>query len=99
MLPSGKKDRKVFRFSKSMYGLKETERTWNKLLFETLTECSSKEMDTALCVFVGKTAVVMCYVADLILFSKDEGTIDALYRQLNNKFRLKDLVKPKRFLG
>lgn len=46
-------------------------------MFDTLSECCLKEMDTTPCVFIGKTAMVLCYVDDLIMLTKDESTIDA----------------------
>lgn len=42
---------KVLRLRSSLYGLKDAAKTGNKLLFDMLTECDLKDMDTAPCVF------------------------------------------------
>lgn len=43
---------KLFRLRSGLYGLKDAAETWDKLLFDTLTECDLKEIDTAPCVFL-----------------------------------------------
>lgn len=70
-----------------------------KLLLYKLPEYGLMEMDSAPCVPVGNKALVLCYVNDFILFAKDEGIIDVLYRELDKKFQARDLGKPIRFLG
>lgn len=89
---------KLFRLRRILYGLTDVVKIWNKLRFNTLTECGVKERDMDPCVFVGKKAVVLCYVGDLILFTKDDGKVHALNRQFDDKFQVKNLSRPKRFL-
>lgn len=55
-------------------------------------------MNTAPCVFIGLTAVVLCFVDDLGLFAANEDTWDNLYRRRRKQSRFKDLGKQKRFL-
>lgn len=56
------------------------------------------EMNTALFVFVGTSAIVQCYLDDLILFAGDEKFLDNLCPKLGQYFRVKDLGKPRGFL-
>lgn len=81
-----------------MYGLKDAARTWNKLLLDTFSECGLKKMSSAPCEFFRKEEVIFCYVDDPVLLANVEDATDALYRQLDNKFRVEDLGKPRHFL-
>lgn len=46
-LPKEDQSGNVLRLRRSLYGLKNAARTWNKLLFDTLSESSLKEVNTA----------------------------------------------------
>lgn len=87
----------VFRLRKSLYSLKHTSKFWSKLLIKTLSEFGLTEMNTVPCVFVGTTAVLLCYVDDSILFAADESCLENLYHKLGEHSRVNDLGKPKRF--
>lgn len=66
---------KIFKLRRSLKGLKEAARTWNKLLFKALEECGLKEMATAPCVFKKNNTVVVCYVDYFLLVTEREGLI------------------------
>lgn len=94
-----KQCKEVFRIRRSLYGLRDTATIWNKLLFQILELCGLREMDTAAWVFIGKKAIVLCYVDDLLLFAADESTLNTLYRKLGKRFPVMDLEKSTRLFG
>lgn len=89
----------MFRLRRSIYGLRGTARIWNNLLFQILESCNLREMDTALCVFFGGNAILLCYVDDLLLLAADDSTLSTWYRELGKQFWVNDLGIPKQFLG
>lgn len=56
-------------------------------------------MDTGLCVFIKDGVIVLCYVDDLFLFTKQKAYIEDIQRNLKSRCLVKALSKPKRFLG
>lgn len=78
----------MFRLRKSLYRSRNGARTWNKLVLKILSECGLNEMNKAPCVSGGTSAVVLCFVDDLILSVADEDSLDSCIRNLGNVFKL-----------
>lgn len=53
------------------------------------------ELKSAPCIFQARDTLVICYVDDLLVFLKDESTIDRLQKRLSAKFVMKALGIPK----
>lgn len=83
----------VCRLKKSLYGLKQSPRCWNKKLTNFLIEEGFEQSKADPCVFVkveeGRLSVIEAYVDDLIMMTEDDVT--KLKKLLSSEFKMKDL--------
>jgi hypothetical protein len=90
------------RLVKSLYGLKQAGRLWNKLLHETLTKIGFVQSVTDACVYCKTThegtVVVGTYVDDLLATATHERLLDEFGRDMA-VLELKDLGPVENFLG
>jgi hypothetical protein len=90
----GKEDL-VCHLKRSIYGLKQSPRCWNKELVDYLTELGFIQSDGDPCVFVrtvnDKLVIIAVYVDDLILATEDSTDMCDLKKALSNCFKMKDL--------
>lgn len=56
-------------------------------------------MESAPCMFLGKLAMLICYLDHLIVFAKFEHVIARIKPILRKRFTIKDLGKPKKISG
>ncbi|PRQ16867.1 putative RNA-directed DNA polymerase [Rosa chinensis] len=93
----------VCKLHKSIYGLKQSPRTWYAKLSSVLEEVGFhiSNADSSLFVRIGSTSklVVLIYVDDLIVTGDNFEEIQSLKQSLRNKFAIKDLGILKYFLG
>lgn len=94
---------KVCKLNKSIYGLKQAARVWNKALDRKMVETGFVQSKTDPCLYIYPVAGKDCYsiqhVDDLLFAASDESLIDKLTARLSSDFELKDLGKLKHFLG
>ncbi|GJW02902.1 retrovirus-related pol polyprotein from transposon TNT 1-94 [Tanacetum coccineum] len=87
----------------SLYGLKQTPRTWFKCLSKVLFDLGFKGSKTDPSLFIysrGDTLLyILVYVDDIIVTGNNKGTIDNIICQLGSTFALKDLGPLNYFLG
>lgn len=90
----GKEDL-VCHLKRSIYGLKQSPRCWNKELVGYLMELGFIQSDGDPCVFVrtenDKLVIIAAYVDDLILATEDSTDMHDLKKALSNHFKMKDL--------
>lgn len=100
MLDSGKK---VWRLKKSIYGLKQSGRCWNRRLHQTLLELGLTHSKADPCVYYrrinGETTIIAVYVDDLLMFTNKEKSRDIIKRSLEAQFDMKDLGEARNCLG
>lgn len=93
----------VCKLIKSIYGLRQSARCWNKALHAVLTEMRFKQCTSDSCLYVrhdkGVTVYLLVYVDDLLIGCIDEGVIDSVYHDLKKKPDLTDLGPVRHFLG
>jgi histone deacetylase 1/2 len=93
----------VCKLDKAMYGLKQAPRTWYARLCGKLQQLGfvPSKADTSLFYFNkgGCTMFVLVYVDDIIVASSSQVATDALLRNLQSDFALKDLGDLHYFLG
>ncbi|CAH2020785.1 unnamed protein product [Acanthoscelides obtectus] len=98
----GKGD-KVCLLRKSLYGLKQAGRSWYQKLSQTLSECGANPTNSDPCVFTCKTGkdimIIVTYVDDLIIASRDKKAISSLKAKLSERFEMKDLGSVNHCLG
>lgn len=93
----------VYKLEKSLYGLKQSGRNWNKMLHEYLSENEFVQNPADHCVYTRETenekVIMVIWVDDLIIAASDENALKVVKEMLAAKFKMKDLGKLKHFLG
>ncbi|MCP3664053.1 MAG: hypothetical protein GY696_16435 [Gammaproteobacteria bacterium] len=88
------KENLVCKLKKSLYGLKQSPRCWNKAFKEYMVSIGFKQSEADPCIFMRSgenLAVVAVYVDDLILVAKNDQEMGDLKRCLEAKFKMKDM--------
>jgi hypothetical protein len=89
------KERLVCRLKKSIYGLKQSPRLWNKVIDKFLKNEKFKVIDADCCIYMKtkreKTIMVSLYVDDLLIASNCKTLCAKLKVNLNKRFEMKDL--------
>ena len=91
----------VCMLDKSLYGLKQSARVWNRKLRDYLISIGFIQLHSDNCIFYHpKTGVIIAvWVDDLVLFEKGMEGINRLKKELNTEFEMKDSGELKYFLG
>ena len=85
---------------KSLYGLKQAGRNWNKLLDSTLRKegFDFKQLKTDTCLYIrklnGKITILFIYVDDIYIAASTKDALDAFVDNLRVYFSLKILGVP-----
>jgi hypothetical protein len=91
----------VCRLRKSLYGLKQSARQWNKKLHSALTEMGFSRIESDRSVYIysnGEVRIIVpIYIDDITLASKSSTAIDKYVQLLSQHFKCRDLG-PTRFL-
>ena len=96
------KEHLVCKLKKSLYGLKQSPRCWNKVLTEFLTSVSFVQSSADPCIYVQGgdcPIVVAAYVDDLIIAAKTEDEMKQVKRLLQSRFMMTDMGELHYFLG
>ena len=87
---------------KSLYGLKQSPRCWNRKLSEYLCSIGFTQGSADSCIYI-KTGdslmIVAVYVDDLILAAEDFDDMVAVKRELSSRFKMKDMGELHFILG
>lgn len=93
----------VCKLEKSLYGLKQSGRNWNKVLHSYLTENDFTQNPADHCVYTKETklgkVIMIIWVDDLIIAASNEKVMKDVKEMLSEKFKMKDLGRLKHFLG
>jgi Reverse transcriptase (RNA-dependent DNA polymerase) len=94
---------KVLKLRKSLYGLKQAARQWNKKLHGVLKGMGFKrlESDRSLYLYLRNDVqiTVPVYIDDITLASKPTSAVDKVVGELGQHFKLRDLGETKFLLG
>ena len=82
-MPTGfRKQGKVLKLKKTLYGLRQSPQMFWKYLTRAM-EASGMEVSTLdPCLFVGDKVICICYVDDILFWAKDEAYINELASNL-----------------
>lgn len=93
----------VCKLNKSLYGLKQSGRNWNKMLHDFLIENGFVQNTADYCVYSkhseGERIILIVWVDDLILAASHGQILKSVKEMLGVKFKIKDLGKLRHFLG
>ena len=94
----------VYKLKKSIYGLKQSGRNWNKLLHDHLTNNGFQQNSADYCVYKkdvqnGGVIIVIIWVDDMIIAASDMTCLDQFKETMREKFSMKDLGQISYFLG
>lgn len=82
----------VCKLNRSLYGLKQSPRCWNRKFVSFLSKYDFKQLKSDQCVFVGSLAnaefYLAIYVDDGLLMSKSQGAITELITTLQQMFKI-----------
>ena len=86
-------DGKVIKLDKSLEGLKQSGRVWNKHISKAFKEFGLLPIPADSCVFVSsdKILIIALYVDDLIIFSSDKSRINDFKGYLLSQFKVRDM--------
>lgn len=80
------------KLSKSLYGLKQSPRCWNKKFCEFLKRFSFKESDAEKCIFVGNVYGISVYLAvfvdDGLIAAKSQEILACVIEHLKCEFKI-----------
>lgn len=98
-----KDDGVVYKLQKSLYGLKQSGRNWNRVLHDCLTDEGYKQNPADHCVYAkeskGDKVIIIIWVDDLIIAASNEVVLKEVKEMLCVRFKMKDLGILKHFLG
>ena len=103
--PKGVKisDGYCWKLKRSLYGLKQAGRTWNKTLDRALTGLGFCRLDAETCLYIYREGKQLCYlvvyVDDLLLAATSRPFMDKVKAKLAAKFKMRDLGKATYALG
>jgi hypothetical protein len=88
---------------RSLYGLKQASREWNKVITMFLLGEGFKQSLVESCLYIGKlgelTVLVLLYVDDLLAMGDNMQAIVKLKKKLGKRFEMKDMGDVNYFLG
>lgn len=86
---------------KSLYGLKQASRSWNKRFDTAITNLGFTQLKCDSCVYKNKQKglILILYVDDLLIVGANLDEIDWIKSELGKLFHMKDLSEVKHFLG
>ncbi len=86
----------VLRLTKNMYGLRQA---GYKRLYDELLSAGFTQSRVDKCLFIRHNCVVVVYVDDCLIFSKDDAVLDSLINHLGSKFRITSDIDVGAYLG
>jgi transposase InsO family protein len=94
---------KICHLRRSIYGLKQSSRAWNKTMDEFLKQLQFQTSGDDPCLYVKMNGTHICiiglYVDDLLMAFSTVESLHELKDQLNARFRMKDMGELQYFLG
>jgi transposase InsO family protein len=92
-----------WRLKRSLYGLKQAGRVWNKTLDKKLRELGFERLNAETCLYVLKDGKNICflvvYVDDLLLAGTTKSFTSTVKQQLSSAYRMRDLGPARFILG
>ncbi|KAE8731219.1 Detected protein of unknown function [Hibiscus syriacus] len=98
-----KKDGRVCKLKKSIYGLKQSPRAWFERFTRAMKQHGYTQAQSDHIMFYkhnnGKIAILIVYVDDIVMTGDNTVELESLKNFLSNQFEVKDIGQLKYFLG
>lgn len=92
-----------WKLKRSLYGLKQAGRTWNKTFDKALTSLGFVRLNAETCLYVlregNKVCFLVVYVDDLLLAATDRAFMDNVKSRLRALYKMRDLGQASSVLG
>ena len=75
----------VLKLKQNLYGLKDGGRTWWEHCSEGLLSMGFKPSKVDKCVYIKDEVVIVCYVDDVLMFTKSKGQIEETHQALTDR--------------
>jgi transposase InsO family protein len=99
----GEQQQLVWKLEKSLYGLKQAGRAWNKTMDAALIGMGFRPTHSDSCVYVmrddSSVMYLLVYVDDLLLVASDSAQLTSVKAQLSSRFEMKDMGEAQFILG
>jgi hypothetical protein len=98
-------EKSVCRLRRSLYGLKQSPRCWNRKIDEFLVSLDFHRLESDHSIYVRGTpnnpdfSILALYVDDLLLLTKNPATMSSLKGKLASRFEMSDCGEVSHFLG
>jgi hypothetical protein len=91
----------VWQALRSLYGLKQAARDWNRLIKKELLKWGFTQSLADPCMFIHceKSVKLLVYVDDIIAAAKKQGDLDWFYAKMSERFNTKNLGEISKILG
>src|SRR6202046_682889 len=94
---------RVCKLIKTLYGLKQSGREWNKQLDGKLRNHGYKRLTSDPCTYVrwdgDNVAIITVWVDDLLLFTSNDATMEHMKQSIESKWQATDLGEPSKIIG
>jgi hypothetical protein len=94
---------RVCRLHKTLYGLKQSGREWNREFDRKLTSIGFSKLDVDHCVYKriqdSRTVFLTVWVDDLLIFADTVDDLEEVKKELAGLFDVKDMGEPKKIIG
>ncbi|KAF7493789.1 Copia protein [Sarcoptes scabiei] len=94
-----RKEGKIWKLKKSLYGLKQSPRNWHKFLNDILINNGFMASKTEPCLYLKEDCLLLVYVDDILVSSKDIETIESVKILLAERVEVHDLKEVNKFLN
>jgi hypothetical protein len=78
----------ILQLTTNMYGLKQAGRNWYNHLHTALTAIGFAQSKVDKCLFFQRDCILVVYVDDCLIFSKDDQILESIITHLGTGFRI-----------
>ena len=89
----------VLMLEKNLYGLRDAGKTWWEHLSEGLIELGFHQTQTDRCVFIKDDVIILIYIDDCIILSKNKQSIIKILELLRKNYTITDEGEMEEYLG
>lgn len=94
---------RVYKLLKSLYGLRESLRSWYECFNKFINELKFKRSNYDYCLYINNTdedpIYILLFVDDMLICSKNKRKICEVKSKLSKRFKMKDMGKVSNYIG